>query len=375
MKKTLLAILGVLCAATIALSVLSACGGGGDTGGGGGTGGTDGTGGTEQTYDVTAPDGEGYDVEVDKNTAKFGDKVTITVEVTDPDKYIESVNANSYELSENTDGTYTATITADTTITVKLADYEEVTSDGGVIWNSNNADSIVAGSNNGWYWDEDNNMVYAWTFDVIVNWDLVSMMNDRMTKLTSSNQSVIPDSAISYEINKASSGNSIAGFDVHIDTEKISVGSTWLTMTFKGGNGSSPEGTISVKISVTEEPAAPETMTVVFTYENDTDYPDKDILINVTDKSTNVTNTIWLSNFQDGEYSFEYAIGHTYMVSCSYSILGDDGYYDMTTLYLLEWQGTNIGAVNTLERDGEYARYTLELTTEGIEVPFTIQEN
>lgn len=47
----------------------------------------------------------------------------------------------------------------------------------------------------------------------------------------------------------------------------------------------------------------------------------------------------------------------------------------MTTLYLLEWQGTNIGAVNTLERDGEYARYTLELTTEGIEVPFTIQEN
>lgn len=149
MKKTLLAILGVLCAATIGLSVLSACGGGG--GGTGGDGGTDGTGGTEQTYDVTAPDGEGYDVEVDKNTAKFGDKVTITVEVTDPDKYIESVNANSYELSKNTDGTYTATITADTTITVKLADYEEVTSDGGVIWNSNNADSIVAGSNNGWY--------------------------------------------------------------------------------------------------------------------------------------------------------------------------------------------------------------------------------
>lgn len=30
MKKTLLAILGVLCAATIGLSVLSACGGGGD---------------------------------------------------------------------------------------------------------------------------------------------------------------------------------------------------------------------------------------------------------------------------------------------------------------------------------------------------------
>ena len=40
-------------------------------------------------------------------------------------------------------------------ITVELADYEEVTSDGGVIWNSNNPETIISGSNNGWYWDED----------------------------------------------------------------------------------------------------------------------------------------------------------------------------------------------------------------------------
>ena len=233
MKKTIPALLCLLCALAAGTAAFFGCTGGGDNPGG--DSGDNTGGGTENSYSITATDGEGYNIEVDKTSAEFGETVTVTVEVTDHDKYVDSVRANSDTLGQNSDGTYTAIITADTTITVELADYEEVTSDGGVIWNSNNPETIIAGSNNGWYWDEDSNMVYAWTFDVIVNWNLVSMMNDRETWLTSSDQSVIPDDAISYEINKVSDGNSIAGFDVHIDPEKISEGHTWLTMSFHGG--------------------------------------------------------------------------------------------------------------------------------------------
>ena len=137
MKKTIPALLCLLCALAAGTAVFFGCTGGGDNPGGDSgdnTGGEPG-GNTENSYSITTTDGEGYNIEVDKPSAEFGETVTVTVEVTDPDKYVDSVRANSDTLGQNSDGTYTAIITADTTITLELAVYDEVTSDGGVIWN------------------------------------------------------------------------------------------------------------------------------------------------------------------------------------------------------------------------------------------------
>lgn len=389
MKKTIPALLCLLCALAAGTAAFFGCTGGGDNPGG--DSGDNTGGGTENSYSITATDGEGYNVEVDKTSAEFGETVTVTVEVTDHDKYVDSVRANSDTLGQNSDGTYTAIITADTTITVELADYEEVTSDGGVIWNSNNPETIIAGSNNGWYWDEDSNMVYAWTFDVIVNWNLVSMMNDRETWLTSSDQSVIPDDAISYEINKVSDGNSIAGFDVHIDPEKISEGHTWLTMSFHGGNGTSPDGTICIKITVADRIEL-ETMkeTVIIDYNGFAEEGD-DVIVRFFDEDYAEGSYIdgepaeSYTEFKvkvdgDGKNTFEldYVKGHSYSISIYKSTEWYDGYLDtqekQENVLMIDDSEEIFGGGSLDTGFNQYVDGKLSLVTEGLTVELVVEE-
>ena len=124
-----------------------------------------------------------------------------------------------------------------------------------------------------------------------------------------------------------------------------------------------------------------EMMDVTFTYENKTDYDVQNIFLNITDTNYvqgsdyEETQAISLSDFIDGTYTFSYAVGHIYQLSTSYSVLGDDGYYDSTTLYLNEWYGTNVGAENYIERHGTInGLYLLKATTQGIEIPLVISD-
>ena len=386
MKKTLLAILGVLCAATIGLSVLSACGGGGGTDGTGGTGGTDGTGGTEQTYDVTAPDGEGYDVEVDKNTAKFGDKVTITVEVTDPDKYIESVNANSYELSENTDGTYTATITEDTTISVKLADYEEVTSVDGVIFSNNNVTTIVKGSSSPDTYDD-----HTWNLRVNFNWVNTYSLSDR-SSVTSSNQNVIPDDAITYTQTSDSAGSGKLQYaTVSIDTSKLNEGYAYLVMYFQSNNSSSTKGTLCIKITVADRIDL-ETMkeTVVIDYNGfaeegddvvvrfiDADYvdgsyidgePAQPYLEFKTKVDADGTNT----------FDLDYVKGHSYSINIYKGTEWYDGYLNteekQRNTLMIDDSEQIFRPSSSVTGYNQYKDGELSLVTEGLTVELEVEE-
>lgn len=380
MKKTLLAILGVLCAATIALSVLSACGGGGGTGGDGGTGGT------EQTYDVTAPDGEGYDVEVDKNTAKFGDKVTITVEVTDPDKYIESVNANSYELSENTDGTYTATITEDTTISVKLADYEEVTSVDGVIFSNNNVTTIVKGSSSPDTYDD-----HTWNLRVNFNWVNTYTLSNR-SSVTSSNQNVIPDDAITYTSRSDSAGSGKLQYaTVSIDTSKLNEGYAYLVMYFQSNNSSYTKGTLCIKITVADRIDL-ETMkeTVVIDYNGfaeegddvvvrfiDADYvdgsyidgePAQPYLEFKTKVDADGTNT----------FDLDYVKGHSYSISIYKGTEWYDGYLNteekQKNTLMIDDSEQIFGPSSSVTGYNQYKDGELSLVTEGLTVELKVEE-
>lgn len=366
MKKKIMAILGAAAVACVGAALIAGCSDGGNN--------NNNNNDDKDTFTITVESGTGYTAKADKQKAEFGDTVTITVEVTDPDMYIEGVFANSNELDENSDGKYTATVTTNLTIKVEMGEYKEVLSDGGLTFASGNPTTITKNDGNTKIWTDDNQLIDVWELNVNLSWGQTAALSSR-SEITSSNQAVIPNSAISFK--EGDKGNSawIHDAQVYIDSSKISEGSTWLTIYFKSNNTSS-DGTLCVKITVTDEPVAPETMSVVFTFKNTTDYPDEDIFFNVTDITTGDIKTIWLSDFTDGKYTFEYAVGHTYRVTCAYTTLGEDGAYDnMTNLYLLEWQGTNLGgAVNTLEQEGTAARYTLELTTAGIEVPFTIQE-
>ena len=219
--------------------------------------------------------------------------------------------------------------TEDVVLKADLADYEEKLSDGVVTFSSANQQTISVGGTNYSYWDEDNNLVECWRFDIAMNWGSYNIMLSRGSYVLSSNQAVIPADAITFRLaDKASDGNWYYGVDVLIDTSKIKAGSTWLNMYF---------------------------------------------LFNVTDTSTNDIQTIYAADFADGKYTFEYVVGRTYRVTCAYAEYNEDTgrYENMIDLDLNEWYGTNSGgAQNTLVRNGN--TYTLTLTTEGIEVPFVV---
>ena len=67
-----------------------------------------------------------------------------------------------------------------------------------------------------------------------------------------------------------------------------------------------------------------EMMNVTFTYENMTDYDVQNIFLNITDTNYvqgldyEETQTIYLSDFIDGTYTFSYAVGHIYRLSTAY---------------------------------------------------------
>ena len=257
MKKLLITVLGALCALSLGAAVFAGCGDRGD-GGNSGNGG-----GNEKDFTITIENGEGYTAKADKTSADMGETVTITVTVTNPDMYIQRVLANSNELDENSDGKYTATVTTNLTIKVEMGTYTEVLSDGGLTYDkaANNNNTVITNSyfNNSGIWDSEKGEYNytCWDLAISADWSshFVTGVNERLTSLTSSDQTVIPDDAITYEAEISRdqhASNGIIGFTVRIDTTKIALGETWLNLHFQGDNGASPDGTLCIKMNVVD---------------------------------------------------------------------------------------------------------------------------
>lgn len=328
---------------------------------------------TPSSFNISVEQSADYTIEVEDSAAPL-DEVELTVTVNNPDKYLTGVTYNGKQCY-GSDGEYSFTMpAADVVLKADLADYEEKLSDGVVTFSSANQQTISVGGTNYSYWDEDNNLVECWRFDIAMNWGSYNTMLSRGSYVLSSNQAVIPADAITFRLaDKASDGSWYYGVDVLIDTSKIKAGSTWLNMYFQSGQSSSKDGAICVRITVTEDAVEPEKMDVVFTYTNESEQEDGGIFFNVTDTSTNDIQTIYAADFAGGKYTFEYVVGRTYRVTCAYAEYNEDTgkYENMIDLDLNEWYGTNSGgAQNTLVRNGN--TYTLTLTTEGIEVPFIV---
>lgn len=258
----------------------------------------------------------------------------------------------------------------DVVITVILAPVGEYNaSDDNLDWGKALVDTIPSGTTG--------------TFDLPLYFPGISSANwitSIEATIESSNQTVIPSDAIEFVPTKASTGNAIIGGKLSVDLSKVSPGKTFIYVYLDPNN--SRLGTLIKEFTVSENSQIEiEMMDVTFTYENKTDYDDQNIFLNITDTNYvqgsdyEETQTIYLSDFIDGTYTFSYAVGHIYRLSTAYSVLGDDGYPDLTTLYLNEWVGTNVGAENYIDRHGTInGLYLLKATTQGIEIPLVISD-
>lgn len=317
-NKIFAAILAMLC--VISLAVLSACGGDEEVGG-------------PATYSIQGPaQSDIYTLTDLPESAAEGDTVTFKVVLNDPensslgDIIVEPTFDLSFEVTPAADGTCTFTMPASPVkIIVGATAYSEVLSDGGVTFSSSNATTLIIGATNDGYINDDDVYVECWSYNIGLGWQ-ASGFSSR-SYATSSNQSVIPDDAIT--ILNGDKGNNwyFTTAKVAIDTSKISEGTTWLEIYLQNSGSSSSNGTVMVKITVVGTIALQtmqESVTIDFNgYADEGDditvrFYDRDYIENSTVNGLPATAYVEVAGVvgADGtaDFSFDYIVGHSYRV-------------------------------------------------------------
>lgn len=174
-------------------------------------------------------------------TAKSGDTVTFTIDGIGFDKRLVSVEYyylfnSDCDYNEAT-GEYSFTMPGlSTPVTIIVEQLTDVSKDGAISWRGNQPSQIVPGDS-----------VQELTFNVDADWTTSCTV-----ELTSTDENVIPPSALTYKELKESNSNAITGISISIDLNQIKPGKTYLIVNFQSGNSSSQTGEIIKLIEVTD---------------------------------------------------------------------------------------------------------------------------
>lgn len=172
-------------------------------------------------------------------TAKSGDTVTFTIDGIEFDKRLVSVEYyyifnSDCDYNEET-GEYSFTMPGlDTPVTIVVEQLTDVSKDGAISWRGNQPSQIVPGDS-----------VQELTFNVDASWTTSCTV-----ELTSTDENVIPPSALIYKELEESDSNAITGITISIDLSQIKPGKTYLIVNFQSGN-TSAKGEIIKLIEVT----------------------------------------------------------------------------------------------------------------------------
>ena len=171
--------------------------------------------------------------------AKAGDTVAFTVDGLGFDTRLISVEYywtfdSACAYNEAT-GEYSFTMPGlDTPVTIVVEQLTDVSKDGAISWRGTQPSQIVPGDS-----------VQELTFNVDASWTTSCTV-----ELTSTDENVIPPSALIYKKLKESDGNAITGITISIDLSQIKPGKTYLIVNFQSGN-TSAKGEIIKLIEVT----------------------------------------------------------------------------------------------------------------------------
>lgn len=285
---------------------------GGDGGNDGGSGG-----GSETTtsYTITYTNGTGYTLS-GVTTAKAGDKVTVTVNVTEYDVQVTSVKYNNSACSKADDGKYSFTMPSqNVTVSATSEKITAIEEDRPVSWQQEGALQIAKTEG-----------VAEIKYDVS---DTLCTSAD--VSVISTNQAAIPNSALSQDDTKSNTSNSIIGGVVTIDLTKVSVGKTFIVLDFQNGNSTSSKGTIIKEVEIVSEGTEIDenivTLNVELSLSSIDDIP-SDMYIRFVDSDYVSGSSI----DQEREISItedphDFVVGHKYYIYCSApSALVSDSY-------------------------------------------------
>lgn len=174
-------------------------------------------------------------------TAKSGDTVTFTIDGIEFDKRLVSVEYyylfnSDCDYNEAT-GEYSFTMPGlNTPVTIIVEQLTDVSKNGAISWRGNQPSQIVPGDS-----------VQELTFNVDAGWT-----TSYTVELTSTDENVIPPSALSHKKLTEGSSNAITGITISIDLSQIKPGKTYLIVNFQSKNSSSQKGEIIKLIEVTD---------------------------------------------------------------------------------------------------------------------------
>lgn len=173
-------------------------------------------------------------------TAKSGDTVTFTIDGIEFDKRLVSVEYyylfnSDCDYNEAT-GEYSFTMPGlNTPVTIIVEQLTDVSKDGAISWRGNQPSQIVPGDS-----------VQELTFNVDASWTTSCTV-----ELTSTDENVIPSSALTHKKLRENNSTAITGITISIDLNQIKPGKTYLIVNFQSKNSSSQKGEIIKLIEVT----------------------------------------------------------------------------------------------------------------------------
>lgn len=204
-----------------------------------------------ETYTITLPSSTDYTVQSDVVTAEAGQTITLTVTLLNNEMVLEEVLANDIACTENYNGTFSFIMpNENVTISVQTSQLQEVHSTDFVWLDDDNLYTITMA-------EED--VSYADTRDLNISFVDKQAMTIINETISSSNQEVIPDTAIIFipvtdqDLHGSNGSNQILKGVIEIDPFQIHEGTSYLMMEFINGNntiGDSNRGTLVVKITV-----------------------------------------------------------------------------------------------------------------------------
>lgn len=224
----------------LAMFTFAACtdpdkGGDGGSGGSGGSGG--GGSGSATSYTITYTNGAGYTLS-GAASAEAGDKVTVTVNVTEYDVQVTSVKYNNSACSKADDGKYSFTMPSqNVTVSATSEKITAIEEDRPVSWQQEGALQIAKTTGN-----------------AQIKYDVTNTScTDADVTVTSTNQAVIPSNAITQSNTTVSMGSQINGGIITIDLTKVSVGKTFIILDFDNNTSTSSDGTIIKEVEIVPE--------------------------------------------------------------------------------------------------------------------------
>lgn len=228
-------------------------------------------------YSITLETSTEYTISCDKTTSKPFEQVNVSVALHTIDKKIARVMYGKQIATKNSDGTFKFYMPReDTKVSVVLSEFKEQ------LKSANSSNAFIS------FHPENKTTLYPNTGNIKLFVPIKDAPNMTIleTKIYSSNQTAIPQDAISVEKVTRSDGNIINSSNIVIDTTKVSTGYSWIEIEFKNGNTTSQKGTLVFKLTIDETIKVDtwkETLEFDLSFLNEDDYKDATFRVSLSD--------------------------------------------------------------------------------------------